>query len=510
MKKTVLTLLTILCFLLIQLLTGINIHVKASPDVIHVPTDYPTIQEAINHANPGDTILVHNQTYHENIFINKSVSLIGEDRETTIIDGGENGSVILVTANNVNISGFTIQNSGRALYDSGILIDHSSGNNISHNTITNNYHGIYLSYSRDNTISNNNISLNRVNGISLDSSDDNNISNNNISSNRVTGIRIYSSSDNLVSDNNISSNDVNGIRFEFSSGNTISGNTISNNDYGIRIYSSSGNLIYHNNFNNTDQVRGESINIWDDGYEGNYWSDHTDQDLDKDGIGDTPYVIDEKNQDNHPLMGRFSNFKILWKGKAYHTTIICNSTISNFKFEIGKETGNRIINFDVTSEDNTVGFCRIAIPIDLINYPPIVLINEEEIAPTILDIPNENHTHLYFTYLHNSHITLISSKLLHLYKELHNLNSTYHTLLANYSQLLASHNSLSQAYQQLLQSHNRLNASYQELNRNYTSLLTQHTQNIQNLTYIITATTAIFIIAITYLSTQAHKKESKP
>lgn len=56
---------------------------------IVVPDDYKTVQEAIDAANPGDTIYVCNETYYENIFINKNVSLVGEDPEITIIDGSK-------------------------------------------------------------------------------------------------------------------------------------------------------------------------------------------------------------------------------------------------------------------------------------------------------------------------------------------------------------------------------------------------------------------------------------
>lgn len=56
---------------------------------IVVPDDYKTVQEAIDVANPGDTIYVYNGTYYENIFINKTVSLVGEDPEITIIDGSK-------------------------------------------------------------------------------------------------------------------------------------------------------------------------------------------------------------------------------------------------------------------------------------------------------------------------------------------------------------------------------------------------------------------------------------
>ena len=187
MNKTVLTSFTILCLLSIVFLIGYKISVKASPDVIHVPTDFPTIQEAINSATDGDTIFVHKGTYIENLFVNKSVSFVGEYKDSTTIDGNETGNVISITANNVNINDFTIQNSGSTNSDSGIYVV-SSGNNISRNTITNNKNGIYLYYSNNNTVSDNNVSSNNWYGIYLYYSSSNVISNNNVYSNYNDGI----------------------------------------------------------------------------------------------------------------------------------------------------------------------------------------------------------------------------------------------------------------------------------------------------------------------------------
>ena len=394
---------------------------------------------------------------------------------------------------------------------------------ISDNNAYSNYNGIYLYYSSNNVISDNNASNNDC-GIWIRQLSSNNLISDNNVSNNDCGIYLYYSSNNLISDNNAYSN-YNGIYLYYSSNNVISDNNASNNDCGIYLHNSSNNnTIYHNNFiNNIDQVWSDSVNVWNDGDEGNYWSDYTGQDRTGDGIGDTPYVIDidMNNQDNHPLMGMFSDFKVTWKEETYQVTTICNSTISDFRFEVGPETGNKIISFRVTGEDGTVGFCRVMIPTQSMNYSYIVLVDKEEIILTLLDISNKTHAYLYFTYVHSSHtITIISSELLYLYNELldkyaklqiefYSLNSTYYELLDNYGALLDN-------YSQLLERYGALNASYREhlldyseLEGNHTSLLLEYAQNIRSLTYVFIATTAIFIIAAVYLSTHAHRRVSR-
>ena len=124
--------------------------VKAS--IIKVPDDFPTIQEAINVANPGDTIEVGAGTYYEHVSISKEdLTLKGEELSTTIIDGNGTGSVITVTANNAVISGFTIRNG-----DSGISLSYSNDSTISGNFIKNNVVGIELIGSSGNTFYHNN------------------------------------------------------------------------------------------------------------------------------------------------------------------------------------------------------------------------------------------------------------------------------------------------------------------------------------------------------------------
>ena len=74
--------------------------------------DYTKIQDAIDNSTNGDTIRVFEGTYTENIIVNKSLSLIGNGSEITVIDGGENGDVVMITADWVNISGFFVIRTG--------------------------------------------------------------------------------------------------------------------------------------------------------------------------------------------------------------------------------------------------------------------------------------------------------------------------------------------------------------------------------------------------------------
>ena len=117
------------------------------------------------------------------------------------------------------------------------------------------------------------------------------------------GVELEYSSNSTIA-GNIITNTMDGLSLLFSHNNTIISNTIKDNHIGLFFGCSDRNVVYHNIFiNNTEQAPiMESKNMWDNGVEGNYWSDYKGEDSNGDGIGDTPYVIDQGNQDNHPLM----------------------------------------------------------------------------------------------------------------------------------------------------------------------------------------------------------------
>jgi parallel beta-helix repeat protein len=109
----------ILLFLLVNV-SGLPLRIASvEAGLTIVPDDYSSIQDAINHAGAGDTIYVRNGTYHEHLFLNKTLSLVGESRFGTVIDGDGTCTSVVVVADNVNISNFMIRNGEAGIDISG-------------------------------------------------------------------------------------------------------------------------------------------------------------------------------------------------------------------------------------------------------------------------------------------------------------------------------------------------------------------------------------------------------
>jgi parallel beta-helix repeat protein len=348
----------VLVFLSMSMFSTRLVIIVSGSSIHHVYPD-DSIQDAIDSAESGDTIFVYSGTYYENLVVNKIVYLFGENRENTIIDGIGNSVVVNLTVDDVVLKEFTIRNG-----DDGVDVYESSNVTIQNNLITDNLYGIRLYLSSYNTVSENNVTANQICGIFLQYSSSNTISGNNITADNYAGVwtQLYSNS-NIISGNNIKANNVYGIRLESSSNSTILRNNITNNFYygisfgyssdcsivgnnitnngygasfnyssnnnsiyrnniannlyGIHLYMSSNNTVHHNNFtNNTEQVVSyNTVNIWDDGYPsgGNYWSDYEDrypdaEEIDGSQIWNTPYEIDEDNQDRYPIVPEFSTW----------------------------------------------------------------------------------------------------------------------------------------------------------------------------------------------------------
>ncbi len=125
--------------------------------------DHMNIQDAIDNATEGDTIRVWEGTYNGDVVVNRSINLVGNGSEQTTIDGSGSGDVVKITADRVNMSGFTVTGSGN--FHSGILIV-SNNNTITNNTSNSNkYSGIRLAFTGNTTITNNICNSNRNYGI---------------------------------------------------------------------------------------------------------------------------------------------------------------------------------------------------------------------------------------------------------------------------------------------------------------------------------------------------------
>ena len=302
--------------------------VKAESKTIVVPDDYSSIKDAIFYANDGDTVYIKKGTYQEsNLIVDKAISIIGEDREPTIIIGQANSFMVLVNHSQVTISGLTLIASSTKQptvstiqYQKEIVaiqIEQSQNCNISGNKIVNSGNGVWLHSSSNNLIEGNTI-LDNFYGIDITGySTLNFIRNNDISSSQV-GIRFSDKNVNntIVSANNITSA-ITGLFYYFSSQNYVVGNYIAFNNDATHFVGSQSNVLHHNNFvdNSRDISKDssyydirivKSINFWDDRREGNYWRKYFEywskNGIGNNGIGTLPYELNEFNKDNYPLL----------------------------------------------------------------------------------------------------------------------------------------------------------------------------------------------------------------
>ena len=221
--------------------------------------DFLSIQEAINHANIGDIIIVYSGIYNETILINIDDIIIeglnyelgsGHDEDYPIINGICEGDVVKIISENTTIKGFIIQGSGLEFFDAGIGI-YSNNNIVSENGIFSNFYGIVISNNTNNFITNNYIIFNLMDGIYLSFTANNFLSNNIIKDNGQQGIFLFLSYYNIINENQIFLNKWDGIHFRnLCSDNRVTSNIInSNNIDGIKLKNSiiTDNIFEYNN-----------------------------------------------------------------------------------------------------------------------------------------------------------------------------------------------------------------------------------------------------------------------
>jgi parallel beta-helix repeat protein len=227
------------------------------------PGNHTHIQDAVNLAHDGDTVFVYGGDYHENVFIDKAIRLVGENTSKVLLNGGTR-SAIKVVANNVEITGFTINAEQVNSYnDAGIYVA-SCGNHIHDNQlIKSEWYGITIFNSSYNVIENNSLIDNDI------------------------GIWLCQARDNFVRGNTISDSDYVGIwLWPFSIHNTISYNSFVDNKINAKNNDATARNIWSHNY-------------WDD-YVGLRWKRVVN--LNNDGIGIIPYRISSFNRDFKPLL----------------------------------------------------------------------------------------------------------------------------------------------------------------------------------------------------------------
>lgn len=401
-------------------------------ETIIVPDNYSSIQEAVNHAKEGQEIFVRSGVYKEYIVINKTLSICGENRETTIIEG--NGSHVLITLyhDHVNISSLWLRNAETAIY-----LKRTKNCRIVQNKITdikmNAYAGtssgtaIYLYKSNNTIIEENSITSVYYTHLFLEGANHNQIRdnlfisntrwgqalllrkshNNLIEWNKVYGtseineggIGAIHSTKNVIQFNDIKQNDWCGISLYGSNGTVIRGNNITDHRilFGIYLERSENSTIYCNNFvNNVKDVEAYKAKntTWSFEGLGNYWDKYRGVDKNHDGIGDAVYGFQGQN-DTHPLMGKYFPFQLHFNNKVVNLEVISNSTI----WLDSSQPLDKGIIFKSRGQLGDYTFCLIKIPTKILeNFSITVNSGNPLIYKKI--VSSQEFSMLYILYIH--------------------------------------------------------------------------------------------------------------
>jgi parallel beta-helix repeat protein len=263
------------------------------------PGNYTKIQDAVNDTSDGDTVFVYRGIYSHFFFpgdstdytccvkINHSIKLIGEDKNGTIINGTGRFDVVSIEANQVSVSGFTIQHGGipgTEAYGRGIHNPGFNNVNIYNNIIRDNKIGFLIYYAVENLSIFDNIVQDNEEGITIEIDPIFVKVFHNIIVNNTNGIILnYRVASCSVYENTILHNGV-GIYLETESENIIEYNQIEGNDIGVSAYNSKGIIQYNNFLNNTNHAYFDKgivllelplVLRYDQHWNSNYWDDWT-------------------------------------------------------------------------------------------------------------------------------------------------------------------------------------------------------------------------------------------
>jgi len=311
------------------------------------PGNFTKIQDAIDNASDGDTVFVYSNIYYENLLINKSIQLLGENRQTTIVESVKNQHTFTVQGSYINISNFRILANHTYFRPSCISIQQTSNvnvyncecsvttpysycgawayesNNIS--IINSFFHDVYegMMFVKSFNCRVQNCECNNVRQQSIETNEGSGLNINNCTvRNGMQGICIFSNETYIENCQIINMSD-NGIQllgdhiypYHNRRSASLQNSTIRDcrndaiwiQDYdsvlitnceiaksdprGIFVAYSDEDLIYRNNFidNKNKPFDYNAFVDWDNGKIGNYWSDSNIKDSNGDLIGDSNY-----------------------------------------------------------------------------------------------------------------------------------------------------------------------------------------------------------------------------
>ena len=320
--------------------------------------NFTEIQDAVNAAAPGDSIMIYAGLYQENLKLNKPLSLkgVGVHPFAVNIDRNEADRIVIeIISPNCTVENVSVRNTaGESPYGLvfGMWVRGASFNTIRTTMVIDCFTGIYLMDEdiavppwwngspirpNRNLIAGNGIFYNTSHGLHIVGGDENEVRDNLVDSNNGDGVFLSGDRNclvdnqisastreglvirgeaNKVINNHVEANGYGGIILESGSGNVIRSNTFTGNGCsgcswptpGLSIESEESNLACRNFFLNKvkDHAWDEyGSSSWDDGGRGNFWDDYSGEDQDGNGIGETAYQIDgeaqEKAEDRFPV-----------------------------------------------------------------------------------------------------------------------------------------------------------------------------------------------------------------
>jgi parallel beta-helix repeat protein len=317
----------------------------------------------------------HNRIDLTNNVEGKPIYYIVGAKNEVFDDSKSVGALYLIDCVNVTVRNLDLSGNGQ-----GIFCYNATGSHIQNLTASRNNYGVDLLSSHNNTIDNNYCEDNWVD------------------------IRLENSTSNTVKNNTLVSAEK-GISLYEADSNHIEGNSIHNNTYGIRMSTSHSNQIFRNNFLlNIAQVDlvNSNQNIWDNGHEGNFWSDNSFSDSNRDGITDEAYAVAVVDRDRFPLSGLYHAFEVSYGTRRQEIGLMSNSTI----LDVAYDENDRAIVLTVEGSDETLGFCRARVPNSLVE-PELDVIIDGGLA----DVTYSNYNvyddgvcrFIYFEYRHSAH-----------------------------------------------------------------------------------------------------------